>query len=473
MKLGIPFVRRKRKNSGADKPIRPDVPTAADKHDFHTGTYHYLRQDGEEKTRIHLRIDAGGDGLLLVNAARVYHLNPTAAFMAWLHLEDLPAATIHSRIRRRYKVSRAQAQADFQTIQTQVQELIRPDGACPIHDLDLEVLTPFSKIPSAPYRMDLAVTYRCNNDCPHCYNARPRTYPEISTQAWKTIIEKLWAIGIPHITFTGGEATLRPDLSELIAHAQKQGQITGLLTNGRRLADRSYVRELAEAGLDHVQITFETHHAEIHDQMVNAKGAWQQTVAGIRNTLDQGLYLMTNTTLLETNTPSILDSIDYLAELGVPTVGFNSLIYSGQGKDVGTGLHEDVLPGLLQEVRDRTDKHGMRLVWYTPTQYCHFDPVQMDLGVKSCTAALYNMCVEPDGSVIPCQSYYHSLGNIQHDDWDSIWNHDLSRYLRERKYAPEKCTTCDFLQICGGGCPLALSVTQPIDLIDEITPSAA
>jgi len=53
------------------------------------------------------------------------------------------------------------------------------------------------------------LTYRCNDNCAHCYNGRPRDYPEISTEQWKQIIDRLWAIGIPHIVFTGGEPTLR------------------------------------------------------------------------------------------------------------------------------------------------------------------------------------------------------------------------------------------------------------------------
>jgi radical SAM protein with 4Fe4S-binding SPASM domain len=80
----------------------------------------------------------------------------------------------------------------------------------------------------------------------------------------------------------------------------------------------------------------------------------------------------------------------------------------------------------------------------------------MELGVKACTAASYNMCVEPDGSVIPCQSYYETLGNLTHDPWDSIWNHELATWLRERRYVLDDCRECGLLRECGGGCPLSL-----------------
>ena len=60
----------------------------------------------------------------------------------------------------------------WRPIRGQLEELVRPDGACPIHELELETIMPFSARPTAPYRLDLALTYRCNNDCAHCYNVR-------------------------------------------------------------------------------------------------------------------------------------------------------------------------------------------------------------------------------------------------------------------------------------------------------------
>jgi radical SAM protein with 4Fe4S-binding SPASM domain len=306
--------------------------------------------------------------------------------------------------------------------------------------------------------MDLAITYRCNNDCSHCYNARSRDYPELTIKNWFHILDLLWEIGIPHVVFTGGEPTLRDDLPELIAHAEHNGQITGINTNGRRLSDRNYVDSLVNAGLDHVQITLESHNPDIHDAMVNARGAWKQTVAGIQNALETSLYVMTNTTMLSNNSPFLKQTLEFLASIGVPTIGLNALIYSGKGLSVDTGIAESDLPSLLRIAREIISKHNQRLIWYTPTQYCNFDPMQLELGVKGCTAAMYNMCIEPNGDVIPCQSYYQTLGNILTSPWTSIWNHDLSINLRWRKDIPEKCLVCPLVSECGGGCPLVMKI---------------
>lgn len=419
------------------------------------GVFHYLRENEAGKARLHLRLEPDGSGLLLVNASRAYHLNPSAAYMAYLALESTPAAQAITAITQRYRVTKTKAAQDYTSLSAQVELLANPDEHCALCELDLETTTPFSARPSAPYRMDLALTYRCNNNCAHCYNARPRQQPELTTQQWKGILDRLWAIGIPHIVFTGGEPTLRPDLPELIAYAEQNGQITGINTNGRRLKDPAFVESLVAAGLDHVQITFESHVPAIHDEMVHAHGAWQDTLAGIQNALKSKLFVMTNTTLLQNNAAYLSETLDFLANLGVPTIGLNALIYSGHGKEVDTGLPESALPALLKLARAKTDASGQRLIWYTPTQYCHFDPLLLDLGVKGCTAALYNMCVEPDGSVLPCQSYYEPVGNLTRDPWDSIWNHQLSTNLRERSDLPVSCMACAVLQECGGGCPLA------------------
>jgi radical SAM protein with 4Fe4S-binding SPASM domain len=427
---------------------------------FEPGLHHFSLEDDGYRTRVHLRIDPDGHGTLLINANRVVHFNPTAALMAYLVLENTTENAAIRAIRRQFKVPKSQARDDYAKFKADLSQIIHPDS-CPVCAIeDLEISAPFSARPSAPYRMDLALTYRCNNDCSHCYNERPRTFPELNTREWVKIIDKIWDLGIPHIVFTGGEPTLRDDLPDLVSHAEANGQITGINTNGCRLSNLDYLKALVDAGLDHVQITVESHDPDIHDRMVARRGAWEQTIAGLRNVLNTPLYIMTNTTILQTNKPFLPETLEFLAREGVPTVGLNALIYSGKGLTVGTGLRESELPPLLDIARNKTGQNNQRLIWYTPTQYCQFDPTQLELGVKGCTAALYNMCIEPDGGVIPCQSYYHQLGNFLADPWDSIWNHPISIRLREREYIMDECRRCDLLPECGGGCPLALDAQQ-------------
>ena len=433
---------KKQESSGRNKPLA-------------LGIYHYLRESGESKKRIHLRVENDGSGVLIINASRMYHFNPSAALMARMLLDERSDTEIIKRLGVVFDVKRAQAESDYRIFKASFERMVSPtDDPCPICDLDVETITPFSRQPSAPYRMDLALTYRCNNRCIHCYNESSRATNELTTAEWKSVLDQIWNLGIPHVVFTGGEPTLKEDLPELITYAEHLGLITGLNTNGRRLGETDYLRTLVDAGLDHVQITLESHEAKIHDAIVAASGAWEQTVTGIKNAIASKLFVMTNTTLLGSNSQMLADTLNFLSDLQVPTVGLNGLIYSGRGESVNQEISETDLSGLLEIAKDHVARTGQRLIWYTPTLYCHFNPIESGLGVKGCTAALYNMCIEPDGSVLPCQSYYQPLGNFLADPWKNIWNHDLAVALRDRKTAPEGCRYCDVLDTCGGGCPL-------------------
>lgn len=426
------------------------------------GIYKFDISNENQKSRLHLRVDEDLSGLLVINASKIIYLNQSALFMAYLYLNKVNTPEAIDILLDKFEVDEDDLLADFEATVAKIESLTDENStACPICDLGLSTNMPFSAKLSAPYRMDLAITYRCNNDCAHCYNARSRNYPELSTTEWKSVIDNLWDIRIPHVVFTGGEPTLRDDLPELVAYADQKGMLTGINTNGTRLGDQAFLDSLVKAGLDHVQITFESHDAQVHDQMVRRPGAWDKTLAGLRNVLKSNLYMMTNTTLLNNNASQLKETLEFLAHEGVPTVGLNALIYSGKGKTVDTGLRESELPDLLSLAIEMTQKNHQRLIWYTPTQYCHFDPLMLDLGVKGCTAAYYNMCVEPDGNVIPCQSYYQAVGNILSDSWSEIWNHPLCLSLRNRQNIPEGCKYCDFLQECGGGCPLARDQQKP------------
>jgi radical SAM protein with 4Fe4S-binding SPASM domain len=427
------------------------------------GLYHFFHSVDGYDHHAHLRIEKDGSAILFVDANSIIYLNTTAAFITYWHLHKKSKENILAWLNSMF-YDFSTIEADYQQTIDRINGLLSPEMACPVCDLDLELSLPFSMEPLAPYRMDLAITYRCNNDCAHCYNARSRHFPEIDETNWQKIIDKIWDIGIPHIVFTGGEPTLRNDLPKLIHYAQEKGLITGLNTNGRKLADADYLKSLVDAGLDHVQITFESHNPVIHDEMVRCKGAWHETVQGIQNAVNSSLYVMTNTTMLEDNRSSLRDTLEYLGLLKVPTVGLNALIYSGSGLEVQSGIPENELPDLLELARDITSRQGQRLIWYTPTQYCHFNPVHFELGIKGCSAARYNMCIEPNGDVLPCQSYYESLGNILNNSWQSIWEHPLALQIRRRTNLPEECSTCDYLAECGGGCPLARDaekVTSP------------
>jgi len=326
------------------------------------------------------------------------------------------------------------------------------DGSCPV-DAGLKMKEIDISRWVSPARMDLALTYRCNADCPKCYlSDKRRNMAELSFDQWNRIIDILWKIGIPQIVFTGGEPLLRNDLVRLVGYAQKF--VTGLVTNGILLEE--HCEKLKNASLDFIQVTVESCVPEVNNKMMAVENALQRTEAGIRKALSLGMNIVTNTTLTQDNAETFLDTIKWGHSLGLKYMACNSLICSGRGiahkRDKGLSLNQ--VKALLEKARGLTRELGMELQWYSPTCYHELNPVELGLGMKGCSAAQHNMTIQPDGSVLPCQSWPEPVGNILTDDWNIIWNHPTCRKLRKHEFAPDKCDGCDLFKACGGGCPL-------------------
>ena len=421
--------------------------------------------------RFHLRPHRGGALLWLDGQQPPYQLDQTATDFVSLLIDAMwrfqqgdgdeseqvvryvvegVMAKYGRRLALRNRVTATRVRADLDRIFGTLMELAA--GACPA-DLNMSPRELRPETWEAPTRMDLAVTYRCNLDCAKCYNSEDRGRPELSTQQWLEIYSTLWKIGIPQVVFTGGEPTLREDIVELVAQAEEF--VTGLVTNGTRLAELSV--PLRDASLDYVQVTIESHRPEIHDQMTGATGSHARTVAGIGKAREVGLQVVTNTTLTRLNAAHFLDTIAWLKnEVGITNVACNTLICSGRGTRYkeSNGLADAELKQVLQAACGRAEELGISLQWYSPGCYAIVNPVDLGLGAKCCSAAAHNMLVQPDGSVLPCQSWPEAVGSILTDPWQAIWNHPICRKLRNHLFAPSACQGCAEFGTCGGGCPL-------------------
>lgn len=424
------------------------------------GMYTYDITPPGGKIRIHLRIEGDGSGVLFVDVTEVIHLNTTAAEMAKMALDDIPFSQAKRLLQGRFHHSYApRITEELGQIYEMVESFCNPGSGCPTCAVTgLERAPLFSTRALAPYKADLALTYGCNNECPHCYNEPDRfDMASMPKESWFQVLDTLHSVGVPHMIFTGGEATLHPDLPEIIHYADTLGMVCGLNTNGRRIAHLPYMQTLAEAGLNHIQVTLGSHRPEIHNAMMGAV-SFHQTVRGIENALASSVHAITNTTLMRCNMDEIEQTIDFLYDMGIRTFAMNGMIYSGGGFADPNAIPEEHMPPLLIRVRDHAADKGMRFLWYTPTEYCRMSPVELEIGAKRCNAGEYSICIEPNGDVLPCQSYYTAAGNILRDPWEKIWQGELFRSFRDREEDPrwagleEKCWECPDLPLCGGGC---------------------
>lgn len=284
----------------------------------------------------------------------------------------------------------------------------------------------------APHRMDLMVSamtkegkWHCNQKCVHCYAAGQvhAEEKELTTEEWKKILVNLREAGIPQVTFTGGEPTMREDLVELVDAAQ--WFMTRMNTNGILLTEE-LCKQLMDASLDSVQITFYSADEVIHNQLVGAE-QYKRTVSGIENALKAGLSVSINTPLCTLNRDYV-KTLEFLHKKGILYVTCSGLITTGNAEKKESEklqLSTEELKEILRDAVEYAYSHGMEISFTSPgwveNSFCE------ELGIMSptCGACLSNMAITPSGNVVPCQSWLsgETLGNVLADSWESIWNH--------------------------------------------------
>jgi hypothetical protein len=360
------------------------------------GIYHYQSPpDDSRNYRLHLRVEDDGSAILIVNAATVLHLNQTAAEYAYYFVQNMPVDEVARRMSRRYSVDTSQAAQDYRNLTERILTLIETPDLDPVTFLDFERKTPYAHKLTAPYRIDCALTYKLPEISDVEATPTKRVDRELTTEEWKSIIDKVWQVGVPHVVFTGGEPTLRDDLLELIAHAESNGQVSGLLTDGMRLAEADYLYELLQTGLDHVLIILQPDHDLV----------WK----ALEKVLAADIFTAVHLTLTQKNAPNLPGYLDRLAKMGCTAVSLTA-----QGTD---------LNATLLASRDQAAALQMSLVWDLPVPYSAQNPVAMEVAGADFVegggrAWLY---VEPDGDVLPTQGVNRILGNILKDPLEKIW----------------------------------------------------
>jgi hypothetical protein len=359
------------------------------------GTYHYQAPPSDpENYRLHLRLEPDGTGVLIVNAATVLHLNQTAAEYAFYMVQNLPEDKVAENVSRRYRVAREQAQEDYRDFIARIDALIRTPDLDPVTFLDFERTTPYTDHISAPYRLDCALTYEYEGETSQEAALQKRVDRELTSEEWIIILNKAWAAGIPHVIFTGGEPTLYSDLPLLIRHAEHNGQVTGLMTSGLRLADSEYLRSILLTGLDHITLI-------IHPEL---EQAWQV----LDLFLPEDIFVAVHITITPENRDQIKDLLKKLADKGVRSVSLSAR----------PGLQSE-----LEAARQLESELGLDLVWNMPVPYSELNPLNLETENEEVLegAGRAWMYVEPDGDVLASQGSSRILGNFLRDPWEEIW----------------------------------------------------
>jgi organic radical activating enzyme len=358
------------------------------------GLYHL--QADEKPMRVHLRLRKDGTGLLILNASTILQLNTTAAEYAYHYIKGTSPEQAAKEIAARYRIPTSQAQEDYTDFVDRIRILVESPDLDPVSFLDFERVAPHSADLSAPLRLDCALTYRVPAGTQPDVAPTKRVDRELTTDEWRAILDKAWQAGIPHVTFTGGEPTLREDLPDLIAHAEKLGMVCGLLTDGAALADKTYLEKLLQTGLDHILLTL---HPE--DESV-----WKSIVFIV----DADIFLTVHLTVNEATARDGVKTVERLAKSGVGNLSLST----SDPKFIDN----------MRVIENKASALNLSLHWDLPVPYSDANSVTMEIEDDEVPAGAGRawLYVEPDGDVLPAQGEADKvMGNLLKDPWEKIY----------------------------------------------------
>ncbi|MHB1303296.1 MAG: pyrroloquinoline quinone biosynthesis protein PqqE [Acidiphilium sp.] len=310
--------------------------------------------------------------------------------------------------------------------------------------------------PAAPLAMLMELTHRCPLKCPYCSNplALDRARDELDTATWKRVISEAAALGALQAHFSGGEPMVRDDLPELVCHARDEGLYTNLITSAV-LLNETRMAVLAEAGLDHVQVSFQGAESSVADHVAGFRNAHQKKLAAAKLVREAGLALTVNAVMHRRNLHQLPAMLDLAVEAGAQRIEVAHVQYYGwalknRAALIPTRAQLDEATRIVEAARARLA--GVLTIDYVVPDYYASRP-------KACMGGwarrFFN--ITPSGKVLPC----HAAETIAHLDFESvkdrplaeIWNDSPAfNAYRGTEWMTGPCKGCTRAEIDWGGC---------------------
>jgi pyrroloquinoline quinone biosynthesis protein E len=310
--------------------------------------------------------------------------------------------------------------------------------------------------PAPPLALLAEITHRCPMRCVYCSNPLELVAAsgELDEATWLTVLEEAADLGVLQVHFSGGEPLVRRDLFRLIAHAAKLGLYTNLITSGIRL-DEAIGAHLADAGLEHVQLSVQDTESDGVDLVGGFAGALEHKLRAARAVAAAGLALTLNAVLHRGNAGRVDAFIDLALALGARRLEVAHVQYYGWGL-----LNRARLMPTLDQVRAVTQRVEAARARYKGT--LSIDYVVPDYYARLPKACMGGwgrrfMVVDPGGRALPCHAATTVPGlvfaNVRDERLGDIWLHSPAfNVFRGTDWMDEPCRSCDRRELDWGGC---------------------
>jgi PqqA peptide cyclase len=308
----------------------------------------------------------------------------------------------------------------------------------------------------APIGLLAELTHRCPLQCPYCSNPveLDRKSGELDTQTWSRVFSEAAALGVLQVHLSGGEPTARPDLAEIVAHCRKENLYTNLITSGVLLNEKS-LQTLYDAGLDHVQLSFQDVEAVNADRIGGYKGGHSKKLKLAERVVALGLPLTVNAVIHRQNIDSTEKFVEFAVKLGARRIEIAHTQYYGwalANRDALMPTHSQALDAvkLLEDLRRRYD--GIIVIdAVVPDYYARFP--------KACVGGWGRRVINvtPAGKVLPCHAAETIPGlifdNVKDKSLKDIWlTSQAFNAYRGTAWMPEPCQSCERKETDWGGC---------------------
>jgi pyrroloquinoline quinone biosynthesis protein E len=308
---------------------------------------------------------------------------------------------------------------------------------------------------SNPLALIAEVTHRCPLHCVYCSNPLElaATQAELSTAEWTSVFRQSGQLGMLHAHFTGGEPLARPDLIELIAAARAAGLYTNLITSGLGL-NEDRLQKLVNAGLDHIQISFQDSREAAANWIAGAK-AHAHKIELSHVIRKYKLAFTVNLVVHRQNLDHLEEMIAFIEQLHPERVEIAHAQYYGWALANRAALmptHAQLEKAVaIVATADKRLAGRIRIDSVVPDYYAKYP--------KACMGGWGQrlMLINPTGKVLPCHAAEvlpgMSFENVREKKLAWIWQKSSSfQKFRGEDWMPEPCRSCDRRTEDFGGC---------------------
>lgn len=309
--------------------------------------------------------------------------------------------------------------------------------------------------PTPPLWLLAELTYRCPLQCPYCSNpVEIADYKnELSTEDWFRVMRQAREMGAAQLGFSGGEPLVRKDLEELIAEGRRLGYYINLITSGVGM-DEGRVRAFKEAGLDHIQISFQASNEELNNFLGGTK-SFQHKYEMARVVKKYDYPMVLNIVLHRKNIDQIRDILDMTVELKADYVELASTQYYGWSR-----VNVDhLLPTRAQLKNAETVAREYQQKMAGKSKIIYVIPDYFEKRPKKCMNGWGNifLTIAPDGTALPCHAARQLPGlefpNVRDHDIAWLWNDSPDfNHFRGMDWMKEPCRSCPEKEKDLGGC---------------------